>query len=343
MNRERIKHRLRNDFQLAVVTLLATIALIGLTPFAILRGINGQWPLFGMDLLIQSGILAGVVYAWRSGNARTPSLALAYFIAVMAVVAAHLLGNSGRYWFYAAIVANFFLIDRRHALAIALAALLALYFEGAMPASGLEAASFCVAVIVCALLSYAFAYRTAMQRSQLEALAAKDSLTGIYNRRTLIDDLERVREIFRREGRGYAVLVLDVDEFKAVNDRHGHLAGDRVLIALARLIERNIRKGDRLYRFGGEEFVIVAPGAHEAGLRAMAEKLRNKVAEGLAAPGGQPVTVSIGGAILRPDESVADWFARADTALYVAKNSGRNRSVIDADDQRSQRTADQRH
>jgi len=333
MDARTIRYRLGNDFQLAIVTLMGTIALVGLTPFAILRASNGQWSLLALDLLIQTGILAGVLYAWRTGDTRRPSLFLAYFIGAMAVVAVHALGMAGRYWLYPAIVANFFLVDRRHALSITLTVLLALLLMGSVAGSAPEAAAFYITIIVCALLSYAFAYRTAAQRGQLTELAARDPLTGVHNRRTLIEDLERAREVFKREGRAYAVLILDLDEFKDVNDRHGHLAGDKVLIALARVLERNIRRGDRLYRFGGEEFVILVPAAQPAGLKPMAEKLRNKVAETIADPDGKPITTSIGGALLRQDEPVADWFARADTALYVAKNAGRNRSVIDQDGQ----------
>jgi diguanylate cyclase (GGDEF)-like protein len=275
------------------------------------------------------------MYAWRTGNTRGTSFFAAYFLGVMTVVATHVMGDAGRQWLYPIIVANFFLVDRRHALSVALIALLSLPLTGAHVGTAVEAASFFATAVVCALLSYAFAHRSAMQRSQLEALATKDPLTGIYNRRTLIDDLERAREVFKREGRGYALLMLDLDEFKDVNDRHGHLTGDKVLIALARLLEKNIRKGDRLYRYGGEEFVIRVPAAQPDGLQPMAEKLRSKVAENIAAPDGRPVTISIGAATLRPEESVADWFARADTALYVAKNSGRNRCIIDADGQPS--------
>jgi diguanylate cyclase (GGDEF)-like protein len=327
-----IKYRLRNDFQLAVITLMAAVALLGITPFTLMRASNGEWLQFGLDLLLEGGIVTGVIYAWKTGRTRGPSLFLAYLIGAMAVFAVYKLGVPGQNWFYTAIVASFFLIDRRHAMAIALIGLLALLLGGAVGGSTAEASSFYVTIIVCALLSYVFAYRTARQRHDLETLATRDPLTGVHNRRTLVDDLERVRQVFRREQRRYAILVLDLDSFKSINDRHGHLAGDHVLMALARLIENSIRKSDRLYRYGGEEFVIVVPAANQNGLATMAEKLRRTVAANLAAPDGKPITTSIGGAILRKDESVADWFARADTMLYVAKNSGRNRAIIDPDD-----------
>ncbi|HTG01429.1 MAG TPA: GGDEF domain-containing protein [Nitrospirota bacterium] len=327
MGKKSVTYRLRSDFQLAIITLMAAVALIGITPFTVLRGFSGQWTLFGIDLTIQTGILAAVLYTWKTGNTRGPSFFLAYFICVMGIIAVHRLGVPGQNWFYAVTVAMFFLIDRRNALVIVLTSVLVLLGSTGGRLSS-EAASFYITILVCAMLSYAFSYRMAMQRDQLEALAAKDPLTGVFNRRTLFDDLDRAHEVFRRERRTYAALILDLDEFKAVNDRYGHLAGDDVLIALCRLVEQNIRKGDRLYRFGGEEFVILVHVARQDHLTVMAEKLRRKVADKLTAPDGKPITISIGGAILLAEESVADWFGRADSGLYTAKNSGRNRTVI---------------
>lgn len=323
-----IRYRLGHDFQFAVVALLGTIAVLGITPFTILRAINGQWLSFAIDLLIQVGVLSGVAYAWKTGDAQKTSLALGYFIGFMEVVVVHTLGLAGQFWFYVAIVANFFLIDRRHALLIVLAGLLALLLTDALSGSSTEMASFMVTVIVCALLGYVFAYRTATQRDQLETLAAKDPLTGIYNRRTLVDDLDRVYQIVQRNGQPYAMLVLDLDNFKNINDQYGHLAGDQVLMQFARLLDANIRKGDRLYRYGGEEFVIVVPGATPSTLVNMVEKLRQMTAETMTLPSGRAITTSIGGAILGEGETVNDWFARADSALYAAKNGGRDRFVI---------------
>jgi diguanylate cyclase (GGDEF)-like protein len=324
-----IRYQLTNDFQLAIVTLLGAIALLGISPFIILRAINGQWVPFAVDLLIQTGILGSVLHAWRSGSARSASFFLAYFIGIMATVAVHILGAPGVYWFYPAIVANFFLVDRRHALAIALLGLLVIVLDGRMEKSTTESASFLITVIVCALLSYAFAFRTAVQRVQLETLATKDALTGVFNRRTLLEELERARRTFERERRSCGMLVLDLDHFKQINDRHGHLAGDQVLINFARLLERHVRLADRIFRFGGEEFVILVPGANHASLVSMAEKLRRKLEDNTREAEGHWTTASIGGAMLRSGESHEDWFARADAALYAAKTAGRNRTIVD--------------
>jgi diguanylate cyclase (GGDEF)-like protein len=329
VNLETIRHRLRNDFQLAIITLLALIALVGITPFALLRAFNGQWQSLAVDATIEAGILGSVFSAWRTGNTVLPSTFLAYFIGVMSVVAVHIIGISGAYWMYPALIANFFLTNRKHALAIALLALTGLILTGGSFRSPAETASYSVTLIVAALLAYAFAYRTSVQREQLEALAAKDALTNVCNRRALLEELERTHRAFARETRTYGLLILDLDYFKQVNDQHGHLAGDKVLVSFARLIESHVRKNDRLFRYGGEEFVLLAIPSDIDGLAIMAEKLRELVAQKLDDTHGRSVTVSIGGAVLRRDESIADWFARADTALYSAKTEGRNRAVID--------------
>lgn len=324
-----IRYRLYNDFQLAIITLLAVISLLGITPFALLRGINGQWLSFAVDAAIETGILGCVLYAWRTGDTLRPSTFLAYFIGVMSVVAVQVLGIPGAYWMYPALIANFFLTGRNHALAIALLALTALILGGSVFRSPAETASYSVTLVVSALLAYAFAYRTSIQREQLEVLASKDALTNVFNRRTLLEELERAHRAFERERRTHGLLVLDLDNFKQVNDRYGHLTGDQVLIKLARELEQNVRKNDRLFRYGGEEFVLLAMPANFDGLAVMAEKLRAIVEQNVDDSHGHGITVSIGGAMLCPGESVDDWFARADTALYMAKNAGRNQVIID--------------
>jgi diguanylate cyclase (GGDEF)-like protein len=121
---------------------------------------------------------------------------------------------------------------------------------------------------------------------------------------------------------------MDLDHFKQVNDRFGHHVGDQVLVAFAELIKRSSRKEDRLFRFGGEEFLLLLRDTEVNGLHTAAEHLLNRVAENLESPAGK-VTVSIGGAMLRSGEHWESWLQRADECLYQAKSAGRNRVVID--------------
>ena len=161
-------------------------------------------------------------------------------------------------------------------------------------------------------------------RAELEHLATHDSLTGALNRRALIEacGLELAR--CRRNYQVMALLVMDLDHFKAINDTHGHQAGDRVLVDFARRVGHVLRQPDRFGRFGGEEFVVLLPETSLAEARVVAERIRAEVASGnkeLPA-----CTVSIGVAVNGPDDLEVDAIvARADAAMYRAKEAGRNR------------------
>ena len=165
--------------------------------------------------------------------------------------------------------------------------------------------------------------RRAEQRSAtLHELAMRDPLTGAFNRRHLADFLRGATE--RAAWTMASLLAIDVDNFKLVNDRHGHDAGDTVLVAIARLVGSMLRGDDRLFRIGGDEFLVYLPGAMLGEARMIAERLRQAVA---SAPMGNlaPVTVSIGTAQLTTEDTVESWVQRADAAMYDAKHQGRNR------------------
>jgi len=152
-------------------------------------------------------------------------------------------------------------------------------------------------------------------------------LTGARNRRAMNEELKIAVSSKRRSARLYGVLAMDLDHFKQINDRHGHHAGDLVLVEFVQLIKSSSRKEDRLFRFGGEEFLLLLPDCDARGLEAAASHLLQTVRDNLRGPGGA-VTVSIGGALLRDDEPWSQWLQRADQCLYQAKSAGRNRSII---------------
>lgn len=329
MDYKNFRYRLRHDFKLAVLTLLGLLAVTGITPFAVWRAINQEGAVFFMDVGIIAVICAGIFFAWRTGDATRPSMFLSYFVGVMAVVASHVLGEQGTYWIYPALIANFFLAPRKHAFIIAMLVLGLIMLTGSWYRETREAFAFAVTLILSVMLAYVFAYRAAVQHDELRLLASLDALTGTYNRRALLLELSRAKKIFERDSKGQGLLVLDLDHFKTINDRYGHAQGDDVLIRFTRLLESNLRPHDRLFRYGGEEFVILTQADDASTLGNIAEKLRGAVEKGLDDGHGYAVTTSIGGAILRPGESSETWFLRADAALYHAKQRGRNQSVID--------------
>lgn len=168
-------------------------------------------------------------------------------------------------------------------------------------------------------------------RVELEDLLHnRDPLTGAENRVAMLGRLRELHEMLLRHGPGSCIAMFDLDHFKAINDRYGHLVGDKVLAAVVREARHAIRKYDRIYRFGGEEFVILMPNTEPAAAFACCERVRSGIAA-LRVLGrrGQPValTVSVGVAALDAQASVETVLARADEALYRAKGSGRNRSV----------------
>lgn len=167
--------------------------------------------------------------------------------------------------------------------------------------------------------------------AEVRELATTDSLTGLQNRRAFMARLENeMARVQRFELPPACVLMLDMDHFKAINDRHGHAAGDAVLAYFGRLLAGELRKVDTAGRLGGEEFGIILPGTEAAAALVFAERLRQKVAEATIAQGGLNlrVTISIGIAQMHTsDASHEDALARADHALYRAKETGRDRVV----------------
>ncbi len=175
------------------------------------------------------------------------------------------------------------------------------------------------------------AVNNALARDRLERLAAVDPLTDAYNRRF---GLGRLREEYSRAVRAegpLGVLMVDLDHFKAVNDTYGHLAGDRLLRAVAGACRRVIREGDVLVRYGGEEFLVILPGAGVEDVRAIGERIRRAIGETTVEEGALRigVTVSLGGATYRDAVGSHEALvAIADGALYEAKGAGRDRLVM---------------
>jgi len=173
--------------------------------------------------------------------------------------------------------------------------------------------------------------RTFNYQRNVERMAGEDALTGLPNRRQFMRAGEHMFDSARRYGRPASVLVIDLDHFKAVNDRYGHAAGDAVLRAAAGLLKQHERGADLPARLGGEEFAILLPETDLEGAVAVAERLRAACeAMRVTVPGGLwsglAVTMSLGVATYEPeDKSFEDLLHRADATLYRAKHEGRNR------------------
>lgn len=171
---------------------------------------------------------------------------------------------------------------------------------------------------------------------ELHKLSITDELTGLYNRNHLMQTLQA--EIIRsgRNNHAFALLVIDVDHFKLINDTYGHQKGDDVLRRLAVLMKEAVRSCDYVARYGGEEFMVILPELRSAGGMEVAERIRARVAQERINPKGDCVTVSIGMAIFDEHGASSEvLFQKADQALYTAKANGRNRITVASADPES--------
>lgn len=324
--------RLRNNFQLSMICLMGVLAFIGVGPYAVYRALHGNWLVAGIDVLIVTCTCTSMVYAWRTGNTRRASLLTSVVISIGAVLVTLDIGVNGMFWIYALILVNFIMTGPWVALLVVGSSLLAITLIGkhlgGVFENDYQMTSFMVTCVLCSLFSFLFALQTRQQRKQLERMATLDPLTGAGNRRSLTQELNVVIAAHQRHGRQFGLLALDLDHFKQVNDTYGHAAGDQVLMDFVDLLQRGSRREDRIFRLGGEEFLMVFPSLDAHGLETVGAHLKEQLAEHLKSPGG-PITVSMGGALLRTNETAEQWIRRADTMLYKAKASGRDRCLVD--------------
>jgi two-component system cell cycle response regulator len=171
-----------------------------------------------------------------------------------------------------------------------------------------------------------------LARTMYEA-AVRDRLTGLHNRGYFDDRIAAEYAYVKRHGGLLAVLLIDLDHFKQVNDTHGHAAGDAVIRATAKSLNETLRAEDVAARYGGEEFVVLARGSHVAGAQVLAERLRTRIAQTAIETDGRTlcVTASVGISVLTKElayRNPAELLAGADEALYASKANGRNRVTL---------------
>lgn len=182
-------------------------------------------------------------------------------------------------------------------------------------------------LLITGSITLAYTKATNEYQQMLAELASIDKLTGLDNRRSLIAKAEKEIKDSQSSGEPLAMLVIDIDHFKQVNDQHGHLCGDYILSKTAKVMQSTLRKEDVVGRWGGEEFLVLLPNADTATLNDLAERLRLAVEKSVFIYDSKRISISvtIGAATLINEDSFDSLVSRADRALYIGKESGRNR------------------
>ncbi len=216
------------------------------------------------------------------------------------------------------------------ALAMAMTALATIDVPAERQLRAVEIAAW-ISFLIGIIFSYWFvdSFRAIVQlKDTVDRLARTDDLTGLDNRRSFLAGAEREISRAERQGEALALLILDLDYFKRVNDTHGHRVGDMVLVATAEVLSRSVRDGlDIVGRLGGEEFAVLLARCDEGAAVQAAEAIRAAIASvRVSTPGGEiATTASIGCAPIAAGDTVSAALQRADEALYAAKRGGRNR------------------
>ncbi|XVJ70341.1 MAG: GGDEF domain-containing protein [Rhizobacter sp.] len=244
-------------------------------------------------------------------------------------------GLQGSFWAYPTVFFFYFALSRRLAL------ILGCLFVVAMGVVCFKVMGTGMAIRVIATLCLTQALINmvlnvvGILRKELEQQAITDPLTGAYNRRYLQNRLNEIQagqhnraasrhNDLEQRGRSHAILSIDVDHFKAINDTYGHEMGDRILRGMVTIVSARKRQSDILFRTGGEEFVLLLQNCTQSDAMNLAEHLRQSIEAAPLLP-NRLITVSIGVGFRLPGENPQNWFKRTDNALYDAKHAGRNR------------------
>ena len=304
---------------------LMVIGSLVLWPFALYHGIVGNY--FMMTIVGGLALLATAnsIQIRRKDVAPPLLMLITSVLTNMTVLLATFhLKLGGIFWVYPALVFNYSLVGTRVAVRANIILCLSVLYLVSTWAEWPQLPRIVVTMAATAFFSHIFSSNIDRQKQALLAMATVDPLTGVRNRHELQLELLKACGQQARLGTPVTLLVLDIDFFKKINDTHGHIKGDEVLIEISKLMGKRLRTTDMLYRYGGEEFLVLAGGTGAEGGRILAEDLRITVQNGRL--GGLPgISISLGVAEYASPESISEWLQRADEALYRAKTNGRNR------------------
>ncbi|MFC3701200.1 GGDEF domain-containing protein [Reinekea marina] len=315
----------RSPEQLIVIG-ICIVCLTGLVPFTFIRLFSGEYVVAIIDFIGVVTSVFGIRYVWKTGKTQ----GIGTFIALIALVGmtanTMLLSRADLYFLYPVFISAFFLATPAAALVLTLLSTLTISYYLSPSLTNLELAKVGLSLFATALFTFIFATQRNRQRDAMQKLSRTDSLTQAGNRIALRDHLEKGVAASQRDGHLMSLLIIDLDDFKNINDQFGHLAGDQLLREFADRIRLRIRATDHLFRLGGDEFIVLANHASAETANKLAAELQLLVADSFFS-NKLTVTASFGVSQYRLGETVDQWIARTDDAMYGAKKLGKNQVV----------------
>jgi diguanylate cyclase (GGDEF)-like protein len=311
-------------FQLGLVYLFGILAAIIIGPFVVMRYLQGQLLQALLDFAILCTAVSIALYSKRRGEVTDFSLNFAaVFYTIGAIIVVHMNSPIFMFWMFPTFLSNFFLLRSKSAIVVNLIAISCVIPAAFRLDKTLDSFAMIASLFIGSTMAYLFARLTEQQRQRLEVFASQDPLTGLGNRRLMDEELRLSAEDFTRYQTPATLIVFDLDYFKTINDKFGHSTGDQILSGIGSLLLARLRKTDRAFRFGGEEFVLLARNTDLEEAAIIADQIRLQIMAEISGPEGK-ISASFGCATLKADESQEQWFVRADRAMYRAKAQGRN-------------------
>lgn len=295
-----------------------------LFPFSIYHFIQNRYTLGLLAITIMLILSVNSFSLFKRNKQLVPFWQFYTLLLVVMIYMIHIIGPTALFWCFPSLFVMGFITERKTARTMTVISLLIL-IPFSFYISNIELASRFVFTLcmVCFFSDILVGYLIKLQE-KLSRLAVHDPLTNALNRRQLDIYLTEAIEETKRDFGPASLLLLDIDHFKEINDTHGHETGDDVLKEVVNILHRRQRRLDHVFRIGGEEFLILLRNTELKHAITTAESLRKYIEENELIT-GQNLTVSLGVAEYKDDESPNEWLARADVNLYEAKNLGRNR------------------
>lgn len=309
--------------QKQVLKIIATITLVIFIPLGIKNILTGEIMLgmvllaFEISLLLE---IAALIYNKKTVFGHYIPLALLVLSAVLAV---KIFGTLATYWLYPIIISIIFLLPRSEAITANFIIISASGFAALMHQDFSITIRYVFSLIVTAIIVHVVVGAIRNLQQELRSLLVTDAMTGAYNRHELPTILTRTLEKHPCS----CIVIIDIDNFKSVNDHYGHDVGDKVIIRIVDIIRDHTSDEELLFRLGGDEFLLVVQGQEQDSVLTLMNRLNKKIRQA-EYPQDLSMTISSGIAQSQPFEEIKEWMKRADLALYQSKHQGRDRTSV---------------